>query len=52
MASAKILCAYTMENADVEYFIEVDDVMVAKQLELFLGCTILEIGYTYQLIQM
>lgn len=52
MAGAKILCAYTMENADVRYLIEVDDVMVAKQLELFLGCTILEIGYTYQLIQM
>lgn len=52
MAGAKILCAYTMENADVGYFIEVDDVMVAKQLELFLGCIALEIEYTYQLIQM
>jgi len=37
MTSAKILCAYTMENADVGYLIEVDDVMVAKQLELFFG---------------
>lgn len=37
MAGAKILCAYTMENSDVGYFIEVDDIMVAKQLELFFG---------------
>lgn len=37
MAGAKILCAYTMENADVGYLIEVEDVMVAKQLELFFG---------------
>lgn len=37
MAGAKILCTYTMENADVGYFIEVDDIIVAKQIELFFG---------------
>lgn len=37
IAGAKILCTYTMENADVGYLIEVDDIIVAKQIELFFG---------------